>query len=154
MVSFFPKQPPLLEQAFEEAREGAQYVVTKYRQPNANLRTQFVRILKRAGIEPWERLFQNLRASRETDLANEYLVHDVKAWLGNSEKVASKYRLQATDAHFEQAQRVKTGATSCQNTSKPVTQRSAGNVKTCSNPLPTLGLRQKPLWGLELRKGK
>lgn len=64
-----------------------------YRQPNANLRTQFVRILKRASIEPWERLFQNLRASRETELANEYLLHVVTAWLGNTEKVAGKYHL-------------------------------------------------------------
>lgn len=150
----FPELRPLLEQAFEEAEEGAQYVVTKYRQPNANLRTQFVRILNRAGIEPWERLLQNLRASREMELANEYLLHVVTAWLGNTEKVPSKFHLQATDAHFEQAQRVKTGATSCQNTSKPVMQRSAKNAKLCSNPLLALGLRQKPLWEWELRKAK
>ncbi len=71
-------------------------------QRNANLRTQFERILKRAGIEPWERLFQNLRASSETELANEYPLHVVTAWLGNTEKVASKHYLQVTDAHFEQ----------------------------------------------------
>jgi integrase len=71
VIPLFPELRPLLEKAFEEAGEGALYVITKYRQRNANLRTQFERILKRAGIEPWERLFQNLRASRETELANE-----------------------------------------------------------------------------------
>jgi len=89
VIPLFPELRPLLEQAFEEAEEGALYVITKYRQRNANLRTQFERILKRAGIDPWERLFQNLRASCETELANEYPLHVVTAWLGNTEKVAS-----------------------------------------------------------------
>jgi len=127
VTPLFPELRPLLERAFEEAEEGALYVITKYRQRNANLRTQFERILKRAGIEPWERLFQNLRASRETELANEFPLHVVTAWLGNSEKVASKHYLQVTDSHFEQAQRAKTGATTCHNVPKPAPQNSAAS---------------------------
>lgn len=127
VVPLFPELRPLLERAFEEAEDGALYVITKYRQRNANLRTQFERILKRAGIESWERLFQNLRASRETELANEYPLHVVTAWLGNTERVASKHYLQVTDSHFEQAQRAKTGAITCHNVPKPAPQDSAAS---------------------------
>ena len=127
VMPLFPELRQLLERAFEEAEDGTLYVITKYRQPNANLRTQFERILKRAGIEPWERLFQNLRASRETELANEYPLHVVTAWLGNTERVASKHYLQVTDSHFEQAQRAKTGATTCHSAPKPAPQESAAH---------------------------
>ena len=72
-----------------------------------------------------ERLFQNLRASRKTELANEYPLHVVTAWLGNTERVASQHYLQVTDSHFEQAQRAKIGATTCHNVSKPAPQESA-----------------------------
>lgn len=131
IMPIFPELRVLLERAFEEAEEGALHVITKYRKPNANLRTQFERILKRAGIKPWQRLFQNLRASRETELANEYPLHVVTAWLGNTETVAGKHYLQVTDAHFEQAQRVKTGATASQMVPKPA-PRDPAAIRTDS----------------------
>ena len=74
MVPLFPELRPILEEAFDLAPEGAVYVVERYREAsmgpkgwrNCNLRTQFERIINRAGVEPWPRLFHNLRASRET----------------------------------------------------------------------------------------
>jgi hypothetical protein len=39
------------------------------------------------------RLFHNLRASRETELAQEYPLHVVTGWLGNTPKVALKHYL-------------------------------------------------------------
>jgi hypothetical protein len=48
-------------------------------------------------------LFQNLRASRETALANDFPLHFVTAWLGNSPAVAARHYLQVTDEHFESA---------------------------------------------------
>ena len=70
------------------------------RDRNANLRTQFNRILRRAGVTPWPRLFQNLRASRETELTNQFPIHVVTEWLGNTPSIASKHYLQVTDDHF------------------------------------------------------
>jgi integrase len=35
---------------------------------NANLRTQFLKILKRAGVPAWNRLFHSMRATRQTEL--------------------------------------------------------------------------------------
>jgi hypothetical protein len=70
---------------------------------NCNLRTEFKRIIKRAGLEPWPRLFHNLRASRETELAERFPLHVVTAWLGNTTEVAQKHYLQTTDEHFQRA---------------------------------------------------
>ena len=53
-------------------RLSEQPVITRYRDANANLRTQFERIIKRAGLKAWPKLFQNLRASRATELASEF----------------------------------------------------------------------------------
>lgn len=103
VVPLFPELRPYLEDAADLAPKDAEFFINRYRDKNANLRTQFNRILKRAGVTPWPRLFQNLRASRETELANEYPLHVVTAWLGNTPSVASKHYLQITDSHFAQA---------------------------------------------------
>ena len=49
------------------------------------------------------KLFQNLRSTRQTELAESYPVHVVCAWIGNSQAVAMEHYLQVTDEHFEQA---------------------------------------------------
>ena len=36
---------------------------------NANLRSQFMKILARAGVKPWPKLFHNLRGTRQTELS-------------------------------------------------------------------------------------
>lgn len=59
--------------------------------------------MKRVGLKPWPKTFQNLRSTRETELAEEYPLHVVTAWLGNSEPVAAKHYLQITDDHFRSA---------------------------------------------------
>jgi len=103
IIPLFPElRAPLLE-CFELADEGAQHVITRYRDSNQNLRTQLNRIIGRAGLEPWPKLFHNLRATRETELTATYPLHVVCAWIGNSEKIAQKHYLQITDTHFANA---------------------------------------------------
>jgi hypothetical protein len=68
-----------------------------------NLRTGLLRIIRRAALKPWPRLWQNLRASRETELAAEHPTHVVCAWIGNTELVAARHYLQVTEADFERA---------------------------------------------------
>jgi hypothetical protein len=60
---------------------------------NANLRTTFEKVIKRAGLTPCPRLFHNLRASRETELVKEYPVQVVTSWLGNTPRIALKHCL-------------------------------------------------------------
>ena len=72
---------------------------------SCNMRTQFERIVKRAGMKPWPKLFQNLRSTRQTELAEDFPAHVVCAWIGNSERVANQHYLQLTDEHFAKASR-------------------------------------------------
>ena len=102
-IPLFDEIRPYLEAAFEVAEEGAIHVITRYRSANANLRTQLLRILEDASVPAWPRPFHNLRASRETELANEFPIHVVCEWIGNSEEVARKHYLSVTEEHFEKA---------------------------------------------------
>ncbi len=103
LVPIFPELLPHLREVFETAEPGSEYVITRYRQTNCNLRTQLQRILGRAGLSPWPKLFHNLRATRETELAETFPLHVVCAWIGNSSAIAAKHYLQVTDEHFDRA---------------------------------------------------
>ena len=111
-IPLFPELRPVLEEAFDAAPEGAVYVVNeKFRKAamgprgwrGCNLRTTMEKIIKRAGMTPWPRLFHNMRSSRETELCERFPVHVVTAWLGNTPEIARKHYLQVTDEHFRQA---------------------------------------------------
>jgi integrase len=102
-VPIFPELAKLLDEAYTLAAEGAVHVITRYRDSGTNLRTQLMRIIRKAGLEPWEKLFQNLRSTRETELAETYPIHVVCKWLGNTPKVARDHYLQVTEDHFAAA---------------------------------------------------
>ena len=99
-IPLFPELRPYLEAAFDEAKPGTEHVITRYRDANANLRTQLHRIIRKAGLDPWPKVFQNLRSTRETELMETFPSHVVCAWIGNSEAVARRHYLQVTDEHF------------------------------------------------------
>ena len=103
VVPIFPELYPLLQTAFETAEPGEVNVITRYRDTNQNLRTQLRRIIKRAGLVPWPKLFQNLRSTRETELVERFPMHVVTAWLGNSPEIARKHYLQTTEQHYAKA---------------------------------------------------
>jgi len=103
LVPIFPELRPYLEECFDLAEPGTEYVITRYRNVSANLRTPLLRIIKRAGLKPWPKLFQNLRSTRQTELEESFPSHVVCSWIGNSEAVAKKHYLQVTDEHFEKA---------------------------------------------------
>jgi integrase len=124
LIPLFPELLPPLRDVFEEAEPGTAYIITRYRQRNQNLRTQLHRIIRKAGLRPWPKTFQNLRSTRETELAETFPMHVVVAWIGNSQPVAAKHYLQITDDHFARA---------AQN---PAQQTSA---PACKRPQNTLG---------------
>jgi integrase len=102
----FPELRPYLEAARKEADKGCEYVITipnvradKY----ANPRSTMQKIIRRAGLEPWPKLFQNLRSSCETELAAEHPIHVVCEWIGNTPKVAAEHYLRVTDADYDKA---------------------------------------------------
>ena len=98
-----PELRRYLEEGMELASDGTEFVITRYRQSNANLRTALLRYILRAGLKPRPKLFNNLRSSCQTELEERFPSHVVCAWLGNSERIAREHYLQVTDAHFERA---------------------------------------------------
>jgi len=103
IIPIFPELRPHLEAVWEAAEPGCVHVITRYRDANSNLRTQLQRIIVKAGLKPWPKLFQNLRASRATELASEHPGHVAAAWAGHSTVVANKHYWQVTDADFAKA---------------------------------------------------
>jgi len=103
IVPLFPEVTEALNRIQSYGGPHSEYVITRYRLNNVNLRTQLNRIIRKAHIEPWPKLFQNLRSSLETELAELFPLHVVTAWLGNSVSVAQKHYLQVTEAHILEA---------------------------------------------------
>jgi len=103
IIPIFPEIIPHLHAVFDSAKPGTSWVITRYRKTNVNLRTQLNRIIKRAGLKPWPRLFQNLRATRESELASQYPLHVATAWIGNTARIAERHYLQIPDTFYKQA---------------------------------------------------
>ncbi len=119
-VPIFPELMPYLDACWDAAERGAEFVIDRYRDVGANLRTQMTRIVKRAGLTPWPRIFHNLRSSRQTELEEIFPTHVVCGWIGNSPQVARKHYLQTTDEHFERA--IKSGAAGARTVPQGVAQ--------------------------------
>ena len=114
VMPLFPELRPYLQAVRDELESDPTFdpkanpisklpIITRYRDANANLRTQLYKIIRRAGLKPWPKLFQNLRATRATELADEYPTHVAADWLGHSTKIADKHYRQTTAEHFAKA---------------------------------------------------
>ena len=100
-VPIFPELMPVLLKGFEYALPGDEFVITQFQNSAQNLRTGLMKLIKRAGLKPWPKLFQNLRSTRETELAETFPLQAVCTWIGNSPVVAAKHYLQTRDEHFD-----------------------------------------------------
>ena len=129
LIPLFPELRLHLLAAFEEAEPGTEHVVTRYRGGDTNLRTTLQRIIRRAGLEAWPKLFQNLRSTRETELAETFPMHVVCKWIGNSQPVAAAHYLQLTDEHFERAVQGEGGAEAAQNAAQKLHERPRNESK-------------------------
>ena len=124
-----------LRRAFEDAPEGSTHVFPDVRE-NSNLGTTMHKIIERAGLVPWEKTFQNLRSTRETELiAQGHELHVVCGWLGNSATVAAKHYLQAHKSGATAAARAGRPATVPGNpTQNPTHQPAATTVNERRDP--------------------
>ena len=102
-VPLFPELRPFLEACHRAEGKDPVWVIKRVRNPKTNLRTQMIRILEKAGIKVWPKLFQNLRASRESELIKVHGIEVACAWIGNTPAVAMKHYLQITDEDYEKA---------------------------------------------------
>jgi integrase len=133
IVPLFPEVEQVLEQLYLEAPEGAEHVFSTLRRPGANLRTHFERLIERAGLKAWPRLFQNLRSSRATELAAALPGHVAAAMLGHTEAVARGHYLQIRESDFEAALAIRSPALGVQN------RVPAGGDKACQGVSATSG---------------
>jgi integrase len=104
-VPIFPELRPLFQDAFDNAQDGDVFCITRYRDKSVNLRTRLTKYIRRAGFEPWPKLFQNLRSTRETELfkMTNGNIKAVCSWIGNSPKVALEHYAQVTEADLKEA---------------------------------------------------
>lgn len=107
-----PAAGAVFEEAMEAASEGAEYAFPEeYRQRthgphgwvNCNLRTKVEKIIRRAALEPWPKLWHSLPASCESDLAQEFPLAMVTKRLGNAHSVALRHFVDTTDDAFRRA---------------------------------------------------
>lgn len=101
-MPIFPELRPYLDEAWHAAKEGQEYFIAPSRS-GSSLFEMMTKIIRRAGLDVWPKLFQNLRSSRQTELEERFPSHVVCAWLGNSIQIARKHYLQVTEDHFAQA---------------------------------------------------
>jgi len=106
------REVPLFPQVLEElnklrsvpGNEDQEYIINYYsRQTTVNLVTSFAVIAKRAGLGKIVRPFDNMRASRATEVEREYGAKAESVWLGHSQKVAWKAYLMVTEEVYTAA---------------------------------------------------
>lgn len=102
LIPLFPELERELACSWAQAEDGAEFVLSRHRN-RMNLRTQFTRIIFYAGLCPWERAFNNLRASRATELLQRFPAHVVAAWLGHTPEVAESHYLMVRREDYEAA---------------------------------------------------
>jgi len=103
VVPIFSELRPYIDEAFDATPDGQDKVLPDIDE-DSNLRTETLRILKRAGIaDAVPRFYQNCRSSRQTELEAKFPLHVVCKWLGNSERTARKHYLKVREADFEKA---------------------------------------------------
>ena len=108
VVPIFTELEPYFLDAFEAASEGEVYCCPQFKHAPQMYRKALLNMLQKAAVKPWPKLFQNLRASRATELFTEYPAHVAGAWLGHSPLVALKHYLQTPESYFHQAAGVET----------------------------------------------
>jgi len=130
VIPLFAELRPFLEEAHQLAEPGQTHIIagdylakanTSAGWRSINLRTQLQRLVRKAGLKPWPRLFHNLRSSRETELLDQFPLHTVAKWLGHDPEISLKHYAQTTDEHFAKAVAggAKSGATPADAQSAP-----------------------------------
>lgn len=103
-VPIFPELDRLFSDRYDEATAGDVYVLPSLQGRAARYADWILRrVLRRAGIEMWPRIWHSLRSTRQTELEADYPSYVVCAWLGNNELTARKHYLQVTEEHFAKA---------------------------------------------------
>ena len=84
--------------------EGREYIINRYsNREMVNLVQPFTKIAERAGIGKIVRPFDNMRASRSTEVHRDYGAKAESVWIGHSEKMALECYLMVMDEDYDAA---------------------------------------------------
>jgi hypothetical protein len=117
-----------------------------------NLRTEFVRIVARAGLVGWEKPFQNLRSSCETDWLERFpgRIAAVAQWMGHSPVVAMRHYAQVLPGHFGDAAAAPTECAAVNEQSAPPDGGARSSPKAAHNAAQQLaemgGIGRQSVW--------
>ncbi|MFM9090125.1 MAG: tyrosine-type recombinase/integrase [Verrucomicrobiota bacterium] len=91
VVPIFEALRPHLERAYRNRAPGAIYVVPRAHF-GSNLGTHAKRLVAKAGVEPWPKIFTNLRGSASDDLTRAGVSEAaINKWIGNTAEVRRKH---------------------------------------------------------------
>ena len=90
LVPIFPLLAPHLRVQFENAEAGEIYIFPELRR-HTNLSTTATKFVERLGLPVWDKFWNTLRASCETDFMDTYGLRKACQWIGNSPIIAMKH---------------------------------------------------------------
>jgi integrase len=100
IVPLFPEIERELLKLHLEAKEKAEYVFPELR-ADTNLRTALEKIIRRAGVKAWPKLWQNLRSSAATDFARSIPSHIAASICGHTEEIAKEHYWTVEDSDLD-----------------------------------------------------
>ena len=136
IVPIFPEIRSYLQQAFDEAPAGSDYVLPQRFRQESCVYNDVLSAIKQANVTRWPKLLVNLRASRETELMRQEPAHVVYAWIGNSREVAEDHYLMVTDADYARA--------SAEPAAAPTAKKSLSKAVRKAVQSATVSNRQEP----------
>ena len=137
VVPIFPEIRPLLQRAFDNAPDGSLHVLPRRFHSEGYAYAGVLRAVERASIQPWPKLLQNLRASRETELMRQEPAHVVHAWLGNSREVAEDHYLMVTDEDYARASAAPAPSPTATDPLSKAVQKAVQSATVTSNQQPS-----------------
>ena len=91
VVPIFAALRPHLEQAYRERKPGAVYVLPRVR-TTTELSTHAKRLVTKAGVTLWPKLFVNMRGSCSDDLERSGVSEKaINTWIGNSPRIRERH---------------------------------------------------------------
>ncbi len=102
-VPLFPEIHDVLNPLWEAALEGETLLFPRHQVSLAALTKRLCKACEAASINLWARPWQNMRATRETELFEEYPIQTVADWLGHSPQVALDHYAQVVKEHHARA---------------------------------------------------
>ena len=98
LIPLWPEIRKYLDIAWDEADAGQIHVIDRYRSSHTSAHSQlFTRACYRAGIvedprkRPWPKLWNNMRATRVTELRKKFPTDAVNYWMNHSESISKTH---------------------------------------------------------------